>query len=203
MILDERMFEDNDFGTTNTNRPELINSLLLNLFKELGVDPKVASSSMGYETIVSYISFIASQALGESLNESVDEDKLFFELIHLIDNLNYNGEVAKEMSDFDDVYNSLKKLLNRLDKYYSKDESLKESINTDDAYTYEESEKVLKDYTNDWKKESGTSRTYYKKEKDNAIDILKKHYKVVEVSDGRGSNDEEMSWIISYSEPIN
>ncbi len=203
MILNERMFEDNDFGTTNTNRPELINSLLLNLFKELGVDPKAASSSMGYETIVSYISFIASQALGESLNESVDEDQLFFELIHLIDNLNYNGEVAKEMSDFDDVYNSLKKLLNRLDKYYSKDESLKESINDDGAYTYEESEKVLKDYTNGWKKESGTSRTYYKKEKDSAIDILKKHYKVVEVSDGRGSNDEEMSWVISYSEPIN
>ncbi|MBO7211313.1 MAG: hypothetical protein J6V44_09975 [Methanobrevibacter sp.] len=203
MILNERLFEDNDFGTTNTNRPELVNSLLLDLFKELGVDPKVASSSMGYDTIVSYISFIASQALGESLNESVDEDKLFFELIHLIDNLNYSGEVAKEMSDFDDVYNSLKKLLNRLDKYYSKDESLKESINTDDAYTYEESEKVLKDYTNDWKKESGTSRTYYKKEKDNATDILKKHYKVVEVSDGRGSNDEEMSWVISYAEPIN
>ena len=203
MILNERMFEDNDFGTTNTNRPELVNSLLLNLFKELGVDPKVASSSMGYETIVSYISFIASQALGESLNESVDEDKLFFELIHLIDNLNYNGEVAKEMSDFDDVYNSLKKLLNRLDKYYSKDESLKESINDDGAYTYEESEKVLKDYTKNWTKESGISRTYYKKEKDSATDILKKHYKVVEVSDGRGSNDEEMSWVMSYSEPIN
>lgn len=202
MILNENLFEDKDYGTTNSTIPERVDNLLANLFKELGVDPKEAEQDRGYDVILQYITFIASHALGESLNESVDEDQLFFGLIHLIDNLNYSGEVAKEMSDFDDAYNSLKKLLNRLDKYYSKDESLEESINEDDAYTYEESEKALKDYTKNWTKDSGTSRTYYKKEKDDGIDILKKHYKVVEVSDGRGSNDKEMSWVISYSDPI-
>lgn len=201
MKLNENLFEDKDFGTTSSTMPERVDSLLANLFKELGVDPKEAEKDRGYDVILQYITFIASQVLGESLNESVNEDQLFFELVHLIDNLNYSGEVAKEMSDFDDAYDSLKRLLNRLDKYM-KNESLKESVNDDDAYTYEESEKALKDYTKNWTKESGTSRTYYKAEKDNGIKILKKHYKTVEVSDGRGSDEEDMSWVISYSDPI-
>lgn len=201
MKLNENLFEDKDYGTTNSTLPERVDSLLANLFIELGIDPKEVEKDRGYDVILQYITFIASQVLGESLNESVDEDQLFFGLIHLIDSFNYNGEIAKEMSDFDDVYNSLKKLLDRLDKY-SKNESLEESINDDEAYTYEESEKALKDYTKNWTKDSGTSRTYYKEEKDNGVEILKKHYKTVEVSDGRGSDEEEMSWVISYSDPI-
>lgn len=158
MKLNENLFEDKDFGTSNTYTSEKVDNLLLNLFKQLGVDPKEASNFMGYDTIVSYITFIARSILGESVEVSADMTRLI--------------------------------------------EFLNESINDDEAYTYEESEKALKDYTKNWTKESGTSRTYYRKEKDNGVSILKKHYKTVEVSDGRGSEDEEMSWVISYSDPI-
>lgn len=163
MKLNENLFEDRDFGTTNTCTSERVDKLLMNLFRELGADPEEASNFMGYDTIISYITFIAKSVLHESVETSADMTKLI--------------------------------------EFLSK--SINESVEEDGSYTYEESENVLKDYTNGWKKESGTSRTYYKKEKDSAIDILKKHYKAVEVSDGRGSNDEEMSWAISYAEPIN
>ena len=33
------------------------------------------------------------------------------------------------------------------------------------------------------------------------MNALKKHYDVVEPSDGRGSEGEEMSWVIAYSGP--
>lgn len=158
MKLNENLFEDKDFGTTSSTMPERVDSLLANLFKELGVDPKEAEKDRGYDVILQYITFIASQALGESIETSADMTKLI--------------------------------------------EFLNESVNDDEAYTYEESEKALKDYTKNWTKDSGTSRTYYKAEKDNGIKILKKHYKTVEVSDGRGSDKEDMSWVISYSDPI-
>lgn len=158
MKLNENLFEDKDYGTTSSMLPERVDNLLANLFTELGIDPKEVEKDRSYDIILQYITFIASQVLGESIETSADMTKLI--------------------------------------------ELLNESINEDDAYTYEESEKALKDYTKNWTKDSGTSRTYYKAEKDNGIDILKKHYKVVEVSDGRGSEDEEMSWVISYSDPI-
>lgn len=85
---------------------------------------------------------------------------------------------------------------------YPYDESLKESVNEDDAWSYEEVEKSLKDYTNNWKRQDGTARTYYKTEKEHIMDVLKKHYKVVEPSDGRRSEDEEMCWVVAYSDPI-
>lgn len=158
MKLNENLFEDKDYGTTSSTLPERVDNLLANLFTELGIDPKEVEKDRSYDVILQYITFIASQVLGESVETSVDMTKLI--------------------------------------------ELLNESINEEDAYTYEESEKALKDYTKNWTKESGTSRTYYKAEKDNGVEILKKHYKTVEVSDGRGSNDEEMSWVISYSDPI-
>ena len=48
----------------------------------------------------------------------------------------------------------------------------------------------------------GTVETTEEEEKNIARDILKNHYRTVEVSDGRRSSDEPMSWVISYSDPI-
>lgn len=45
-------------------------------------------------------------------------------------------------------------------------------------------------------------KTYYKNEKDTAVQILKKHYKLVDVSDGRHSEDDEMVYVIAYAEPL-
>ena len=93
MKLNENLFEDKDFGTSNTYTSEKVDSLLLDLFKQLGVNPKEASDFMGYDTIVSYITFIARSILGESVEVSADMTRLI--------------------------------------------EFLNESINDDEAYTYE------------------------------------------------------------------
>ena len=137
----------------------------------------------------------------ESLQESFDEEDVYFKLLHFIDDLGYNSDVAKEFYQLDDVMSSLKSLLNRVDDY-NKKECLDEAVNEDDAWSYEEIEKILKDHTNGWKRESGVARTYYKTEKEHIMKALKDHYKTVEPSDGRGSDGEEMSWVIAYSDPI-
>lgn len=160
MRLNENLFEDRSYGTSNTYTSEKVDSLLLNLFKQLGVDPKEASEFMGYDTIVSYITFIAKSILNESIEE-------------------YEG------------IQKLEEFLNNYKMYES----------ADNEWSKKEIESALKDFTNNWTKKEGTTRTYYKNEKDYGRDILKKYYKVVEVSDGRGSDDDEMSWVISYSEP--
>ena len=68
-------------------------------------------------------------------------------------------------------------------------------------YTFEEVEDQLKDLTNNFSEKDGVVRCWYEQEKVFGVQILKKHYKVVEVSDGRGSDDEDMSWVISYATP--
>ena len=138
----------------------------------------------------------------ESLNEAkerMSEEDLYWKFVHFFDDLGYSGNVASQFSGFKEAFSALKNIVNRLDNYYN--ESLQESVNEDDAWSYEEIEKSLNDYTNGWKRESGTSRTWYETEKDHCKNILKKHYKYVDVSDGRGSDGEEMSWVVAYSDP--
>ncbi len=71
----------------------------------------------------------------------------------------------------------------------------------DTAYTMSETEDFIKTYTKDFTKDSGTIRTYYKEEKDDARKVLRDHYKNVEISDGRRSSDEEMCWVLAFSQP--
>lgn len=82
------------------------------------------------------------------------------------------------------------------------DESLFEEAKDDSAWLEKEVETFLKKYTNNFTKKSGTVETGYKEEKDFARDILKASYDIVEVSDGRRSEGEPMSWVISYSDPV-
>lgn len=55
--------------------------------------------------------------------------------------------------------------------------------------------------TNAFKRKEGTMQTWYEDEKDAAVQVLKQHYNVVDVSDGRRYDGEEMSWVIAYDEP--
>ena len=64
-----------------------------------------------------------------------------------------------------------------------------------------EVESALSSLTNQYTKEEGTVETSYEDEKNFAKKILRTHYKIVEVSDGRRSANEPMSWVISYAEP--
>ena len=68
-------------------------------------------------------------------------------------------------------------------------------------YTESETEDFIKKYTKNFTLEDGTIRTYFKEEKDDARKILRDHYKIVEVSDGRRSNDEDMCWVLAFNEP--
>lgn len=72
-----------------------------------------------------------------------------------------------------------------------------------ESYSESEIEKVLMKITDNFSDRDGSVETSYENEKDSARDILKKHYKVVEVSDGRRSSSEPMSWVIAYSNPKN
>lgn len=70
-----------------------------------------------------------------------------------------------------------------------------------DPYTITEIERVLKKLTKNFKVQDGYLRTYYVQEKLLAVPVLKQHYNIVEVSDGRVDETSEPSWIISYSNP--
>lgn len=79
-------------------------------------------------------------------------------------------------------------------------ESLEEAVD-EEPWTKEEIEKELKSITKNFTKKEGTVRVWMSSEKNDARDILKQNYKYVDVSDGKGSSKEEMSWVIAYSDP--
>ena len=90
--------------------------------------------------------------------------------------------------------------------YVDYGESLKEDYqhNDDewgDPYTFDEVERELNKITNGWTDKEGTIRCYWEQEKNYGKQILKDHYKYVEVSDGRTGRGEDMSWVIAYSTP--
>ena len=70
-----------------------------------------------------------------------------------------------------------------------------------DPYSYDEVERELKKITNNWSDKDGTIRCYYEQEKQYGMQILKKHYDIVEPSDGRTGPGEEMSWVLAYARP--
>lgn len=84
-------------------------------------------------------------------------------------------------------------------KHKMKEDYQKEDDSWGEPYTYDDVEKELKKLTNNWKDDEGTIRCYYEQEKEFGKQILKKHYKIVETSDGRTESGEKMSWVISYS----
>ena len=90
-------------------------------------------------------------------------------------------------------------------KYYDVKILIEDYQNKDDEwgepYTYEEVEEDLKSLTHNWTDKKGTIRCYYEQEKQYGVQILKQHYKIVEVSDGRTGTGQDMSWAITYKDP--
>ena len=77
-----------------------------------------------------------------------------------------------------------------------------EELNEDASYGLTKIKEILSSLTHNFKDKDGSVRTYYKDEKEHAKNVLRKFYKTVEVSDGRTGEDEEMSWVIAFSSPI-
>ena len=71
-----------------------------------------------------------------------------------------------------------------------------------EPYDSAEIVKTIRDLTNNYTSQSGTLRTYYRVEKNAAMNELRNHYNVVEVSDGRRDAHDDINWVIAYADPI-
>ena len=101
-----------------------------------------------------------------------------------------------------DIYDKIHQFNQIID--VDSDESLEEDYQHKidewgEPYSYDEVERELKSITNNWTDKEGTIRCYWEQEKNYGLQILKKHYKYVETSDGRTGKGEDMSWVLAYS----
>lgn len=82
------------------------------------------------------------------------------------------------------------------------DESLNETYDEDEdkPFTYEQTYEALRELTHNFSDERGEVKCFFRQEKDDGRDILKHYYRVVDVSDGRKSTDDEMCYVLSYDE---
>lgn len=71
-----------------------------------------------------------------------------------------------------------------------------------EPYDSAEIVKTIRDLTNNYTSQRGTLRTYYRVEKNAAMNELRNHYNVVEVSDGRRDAHDDINWVIAYADPI-
>lgn len=118
--------------------------------------------------------------------------------------------IVFDLSSYDEGKNYVKYFVvdenNNIPKGYTITKLLIEDYQHDkdewgDPYSYDEVERELKNITNDWTDEEGTIRCYWEQEKNYGMQILQKHYDIVEPSDGRTGSGEEMSWVLAYSRP--
>lgn len=140
------------------------------------------------------------------LNEEVDSEDLYFKLLHFIDDLGYNSDVAKEFYQLDDVMNALKALLKRVEDY-NKQESLNEVTEEvkplseakeedETPWSKDEVDKELKSITQNWSRESGDVKVWYDEELKHVKDLLSDHYEHVETSRG------PQGWkVVAYKTP--
>lgn len=130
------------------------------------------------------------------LDEEVDSEDLYFKLLHFIDDLGYNSDVAKEFYQLDDVMNALTSLLKRVDDY-NKQESLQEAKEEDEKpYNKDEVHEELMSITKNWSRDSGDVKVWYDEELKHAKDLLSDHYEHVETSRG------PQGWkVIAYKTP--
>jgi hypothetical protein len=70
----------------------------------------------------------------------------------------------------------------------------------DKPYTYDQVEAELRKMTNNFTVESGEVSCFFREEKDYGRDVLRQYYRVVEVSDGRKSENEPMCYVIAFAE---
>lgn len=115
------------------------------------------------------------------------------------------AERPQYLKDIEAEQNSDYDYSNDLDGILPDDELEEDYQSNDDSwgdpYTFDEVERELKKITNGWRDKEGTIRCYYEQEKEFGKQILKKHYKYVDVSDGRTGPGQDMSWVLAYSSP--
>ena len=90
--------------------------------------------------------------------------------------------------------------------YVSVEESMNEDYQHEDdkwgnPFLVKDIERTLAEITDNFREKDGTVRTGYEEEKIIAKKVLEKHYDIVEVSDGRRYDNDDVTWVISYATP--
>ena len=90
--------------------------------------------------------------------------------------------------------------------YVSVEESMNEDYQHEDdkwgnPFLVKDIERTLAEITDNFREKDGTVRTGYEEEKIIAKKVLEKHYDIVEVSDGRRYDNDDVTWVISYTSP--
>lgn len=171
-----------------------------------------ADGSNGNKFYADFSQFEVVESLSKEIRKPIKED-VDFDVFYLTDGKRYVYEIgpfyhltddrnkAKMFFDKDQVA-----LVNAKEKFgsdfkYVEKKDIKESVEEDAPYTYKELLKELKSITDNFTDKEGTLKCFYAKEKDLAKQILKKHYKTVEVS-GDDRTKGEQWYVIAYSTPI-
>lgn len=90
--------------------------------------------------------------------------------------------------------------------YVSVEESMNEDYQHEDdkwgnPFLVKDIERTLAEITDNFREKDGIVRTDYEEEKIIAKKVLEKHYDIVEVSDGRRYDNDDVTWVISYTNP--
>ena len=142
---------------------------------------KVLNSTNDPETIQNYLTALRAK------NEDIDDVDFKCDINDSVDDEmtwhGYEADFPEEDEDLNEDY------IERKDDW-------------GEPYDSAEIVKTIRDLTNNYTSQSGTLRTYYRVEKNAAMNELRNHYNVVEVSDGRRDAHDDINWVIAYADPI-
>lgn len=142
---------------------------------------KVLNSTNDPETIQNYLTALRTK------NEDIDDVEFKCDIDDSIDDEmtwhGYEADFPEEDEELDEDY------IERRDDW-------------GEPYDSAEIVKTIRDLTNNYTSQDGTLRTYYRVEKNAAMNELRNYYNVVEVSDGRRDEHDDINWVIAYADPI-
>ena len=142
---------------------------------------KVLNSTNDPETIQNYLTALRAK------NEDIDDVDFKCDINDSVDDeMTWHGYEADFPTDEEE-----------LNEYY-----IERKDDWGEPYDSAEIVKTIRDLTNNYTSQSGTLRTYYRVEKNAAMNELRNHYNVVEVSDGRRDAHDDINWVIAYADPI-
>lgn len=142
---------------------------------------KVLNSTNDPETIQNYLTALRAK------NEDIDDVDFKCDISDSVDDeMTWHGYEADFPTDEEEL----------------NEDYIERKDDWGEPYDSAEIVKTIRDLTNNYTSQSGTLRTYYRVEKNAAMNELRNHYNVVEVSDGRRDAHDDINWVIAYADPI-
>lgn len=142
---------------------------------------KVLNSTNDPETIQNYLTALRAK------NEAIDDVDFKCDINDSVDDkMTWSGYEADFPTDEEEL----------------NEDYIERKDDWGEPYDSAEIVKTIRDLTNNYTSQSGTLRTYYRVEKNAAMNELRNHYNVVEVSDGRRDAHDDINWVIAYADPI-